>query len=61
VAFIRAFRAGAMTQAALARSLDLRETEIRRMLDPAHGTKIERIEAGMRALGRRLVIEDEAA
>lgn len=60
-AFIRAFERAGVTRVALAVSLGVRETEVRRMLDPDHGTKIDRLGAGMRALGRTLVITDEAA
>ena len=37
------------------------DEEVRRMLDPRHPTKLPRMGAGLRALGRRLVVEDEAA
>lgn len=61
VAFITAFRESGLTQAALARKLGKAETEIRRMLDPYHQTKLARIEAGLHALGKRLVVGVEAA
>lgn len=60
-AFIRAFERAGVTRVALAASLGVRETEVRRMLDPDHGTKIDRLGEGMRSLGRTLVITDEAA
>lgn len=56
IAFIIAFRESGMTRVALARKLGKAETEIRRMLDPYHQTKLPAIEAGLRALGKRLIV-----
>lgn len=61
IAFARAFAESRLTRTALARRLGLRETEIRRMLDPDHATKLDRIDEAMRVLGRRLVIADQPA
>jgi len=61
VAFASAFYASGFSRAELARRLKLDEREVRRMLDPDHPTKIERISDAMQALGRRLVLADEAA
>lgn len=61
VAFIRAFAEAGITRVALAGRLGVRETEVRRMLDPDHGTKLDRLNEGMRALGRRLVVADQPA
>ena len=61
VAFVRAFRESGLTRVSLAARLGVGETEVRRMLDPDHGTKLERLNDGMRALGRRLVIADQSA
>lgn len=61
MAFARAFAKSGLTRVALAKKLGLRETEIRRMLDPDHGTKLDRLDMGMRALGRRLVVTDRPA
>lgn len=58
---IEAFTASGTTRVALARQLGKGETEIRRMLDPYHKTKISTLEAGLRVLGKRLVISVEAA
>jgi antitoxin HicB len=46
----------------LARKLGVRETVVRRMLDPDHATKSEKIQAALEALGKRLllVVEDAA-
>lgn len=60
-AFLRAFIDSGLTRVALAERIGLGENEVRRMLDPEHGTKIDRLNVGMKALGRRLVIADEAA
>ena len=37
------------------------ETEVRRILDPHRGTKIDQLDEAARALGGRLVIHFEAA
>ena len=50
-----------MTRVALAGKLGKAETEVRRMLDPYHRTKLPAIEAGLRALGKRLVVTVEEA
>lgn len=41
----------------LARRLGLHERVIRRMLDPHHATKPERIQAALRVLGKQLTVE----
>ncbi len=61
IAFIRAFEESGLTRVAMAERLGLRETEIRRMLDPDHMTKLDRLDLGLRALGRRLAIADRPA
>jgi len=45
----------------LARRLGVRETVVRRMLDPDHATKTTNIEASLRAVGRRLLVSIDAA
>lgn len=45
----------------LARRLGVRETVVRRMLDPDHATKAAKIEAALRAVGQRLLVEIKAA
>ena len=60
-AFARAFAVSGMTRVALAAQMGIRETEVRRMLDPDHGTKLDRLNEGMRALGRQFVIADQPA
>ena len=56
IAFIIAFRESGITRVALAKKLGKAETEVRRMLDPYHQTKLPAIEAGLKALGKRLVV-----
>ncbi len=58
VAFVLAFRASGLTRVALAKRLGWAESEIRRLLDPNHATKLDRIDVALRALGRRLVVGD---
>ena len=46
----------------LARRLKVRETVVRRMLDPDHDTRSEKIQAALEALGKRIVVAiDDAA
>ena len=58
VAFVLAFRDSGLTRVALAKRLGWAESEIRRLLDPNHATKLDRIDVALRALGRRLVVGD---
>ena len=46
-----------MTKVALAEHLGCQETEVRRMLDPRHATKIGRLEDALGSLGKGLVVE----
>lgn len=61
LAFIAAFAESGLTRVALAAQIGKAEGEVRRMLDPYHATKLPALEAGLRALGKRLVITVEAA
>jgi len=45
----------------LARLLGVSETVVRRMLDPKHHTKPEKIQAALAALGKRIVVSFEDA
>ena len=56
-ALYTAMRAEGVSNSALARTLGCAEGEVRRMLDPRHATKIGRLEEGLAALGKRLVVE----
>lgn len=61
LALYLAMREGRMRNAELARRLGVSETVIRRMLDPKHNTKPERIQAALAALGKRIVVRFEDA
>ena len=45
-----------ISQSELARRLSVRETVVRRMLDPNHDTRQEKIQAALEALGKRIVM-----
>jgi antitoxin HicB len=53
----RLWWASKMSKTEMARRMNLRETEVRRILDPRHGTRLETLEAAARVLGARLVID----
>jgi antitoxin HicB len=57
--FIEAFRQSGLSKVALAAKLGKKEGEVRRMLDPYHGTKLPALEDAMRALGKRFVLTVE--
>lgn len=59
IAFIGAFRQSGLSRVALARHLGKAESEVRRMLDPYHGTRLAALEDAMRVFGKRLVISVE--
>jgi len=61
VALYTTLRATGTSNVALAQRLSVAETEVRRMLDPRHHTKIGRIEAALALFGQRLVVSLEAA
>jgi antitoxin HicB len=63
IAFFEAFRKSGMTRVELARRLDKNESEIRRMLDPYHRTKLGALEDAMKVLGKRFIlsVRDEPA
>lgn len=57
-----AIREAGVSQSELARRLKLRETVVRRMLNPRHNTRPEKIERALEALGRRVIMAwDHAA
>jgi len=45
----------------MARRLGVSETVVRRMLNPKHNTKPEKIQAALAALGKRIVVTFEDA
>jgi antitoxin HicB len=59
VAVYRAWREAGISKVAFAKRLGIAEGEARRILDPRYGTKLDRIEAALTALGHRLVIDAE--
>jgi len=50
-----------MNNSALARKLGVRETVVRRMLDPDHATKPEKLQAALEVLGQSVVLAVENA
>jgi antitoxin HicB len=56
-----AIRELAVSQSELARRLGVRETVVRRMLDPNHDTRPEKIQAALEVLGKRIVMACEDA
>ena len=61
LALYLAMREGGMRNTELAKRLGISETVVRRMLDPKHNTKPERIQAALAALGKRIVVRFEDA
>lgn len=61
VALYTTLRATGTSNVALAQRLGVAETEVRRMIDPRHNTKIGRIEQALALFGQRLVVSLEAA
>ena len=56
-----ALREKNVTNSELARRLGVRETVVRRMLDPDHNTRSEKLQAVLEALGKRVVVTVEDA
>ena len=61
LALYLAMREGGVRNTELARRLGVSETVVRRMLNPKHATKPERIQAALTELGKRIVITFEDA
>src|SRR5713101_9285233 len=57
LALYRAMRDQQVNNSELARRLGVHERVIRRMLDPQHATKAERIQAALVALGKQMTVE----
>ncbi len=47
----------AITNVALASRLGVTEAIVRRLINPDHSSKIEKVEVALEALGKRLIIE----
>lgn len=60
LALYQAMRRRRMTNVELARRLGVTETVVRRLVDPDHASRIERVEDALAALGVGLVVEDAA-
>jgi antitoxin HicB len=61
LALYLAMRENGVTRTSLANKLNVSETVVRRMLNPKHDTKPEKIQAALAALGKRLVVVFEDA
>jgi antitoxin HicB len=61
LALYQAMREQGVNNSELARRLGIRETVIRRMLDPDHETRSEKIQAALDTLGKRIVVAVEDA
>ena len=61
LALYLAMRDSGMRNTELAKRLGVSETVVRRMLDPKHTTRPERIQAALTELGKRIVITFEDA
>ncbi|MBI4904251.1 MAG: type II toxin-antitoxin system HicB family antitoxin [Acidobacteria bacterium] len=61
LALYLAMRESDLPNTELARRLGVSETVVRRMLNPRHDTKPEKIQAALMALGKRIVVSFEDA
>ena len=61
LALYLAIRERGIPNTELARRLGVSETVVRRMLNPKHDTRPERIQAALLALGKRIVVTFEDA
>lgn len=61
LALYLAMRERGINNSELARRLGVRETVVRRMLDPDHDTRSEKLQAALGALGKRIVVTVEDA
>lgn len=60
LALYQAMRRRRVTNVELARRLGVTEAVVRRLVDPDHASRIERVEDALAALGVGLVVEDAA-
>ncbi|MEW6121628.1 MAG: type II toxin-antitoxin system HicB family antitoxin [Pseudomonadota bacterium] len=61
LAVLDRFQAAGISKSELARRLGKDEKEVRRILDPAHSTKLPVLAAALEAMGQHLVVSVEAA
>ncbi len=57
LALYRAMREQGVSNVELARRLGITEAVVRRLVDPDHSSKIEKVEAALETLGKRLIVE----
>ncbi len=50
------FRESGQTKVAIARAMDMKESEVRRILDPRHGTRADTMERFIRSLGGDILV-----
>ena len=60
-ALYEALRERRLSNSAFAAEMGIQESEVRRMLDPRHATKIGRLEQALARSGKRLVVTVEEA
>ena len=60
-ALYEALRKERLSNSAFAVAMGILESEVRRMLDPRHATKIGRLEQALARVGKRLVVTVEEA
>jgi len=63
IGFILAFHQSGMTRVELGRRIGKSEGEVRRLLDPWHGSKLAALDTALRAMGKAyaITVEDSAA
>ena len=61
LALYLSMREQGISNSELARRIGVSETVVRRMLDPDHDTKSEKLQAALEALGKRIVVTVEDA
>ncbi|MBZ5621549.1 MAG: type II toxin-antitoxin system HicB family antitoxin [Acidobacteriia bacterium] len=61
LALYLAMREQSVNNSELARRLGVHEKVVRRMLDPAHATKAEKIQSALEVLGKRFIVAVENA
>ena len=61
LAIYQAWKQAGIRKTELARRMGRSEVEVRRILDPKHGTKLDQLDEAARALGGRLDVRFEAA
>lgn len=54
-----AMRTQGVNNTELARRLDVTEAVVRRLVDPDHASRLDRVVAALHALGRGLIVEDQ--